>query len=221
MTRISSRRQNLTVDHDERGQEAGLANPPQWQTKNLLLMNTGDTDQTFPVRSSMRTAKTLAVAGVCVLLLGCGKSSKLAGLLPDAPAGWSAEGGASNHDVSGVGHSSARSYVPGNADGLGVKKVTVQILLGEKGADRKQLNDMSIEKAGFKEKKDLGGFTAYESFALPDNDTHSVDIMPKDGIYVQIVAYKGGPAWDKTENRHAAIMAFADKIDLKKIAAME
>jgi hypothetical protein len=169
----------------------------------------------------MRTARTLAVAGFCVLLLGCGKSSKLAGLLPDAPAGWSAEGGATKHDVSGVGHSSAKSYVPGNADGLGVKKVTVQILLGEKGADRKQLNDMSIEKAGFKESKQIGGFTAYESFPMPDNDSHSLDIMPKAGTYVQIIAYKGGPAWDKTENRHAAVAAFAEKIDLKKIAEME
>lgn len=169
----------------------------------------------------MRTAKTLAVTGFCLLLLGCGKSSKLAGLLPDPPAGWTAEGGVSNHDESGVGHSSAKSYVPGNADGLGVKKVTVQILLGEKGADSKQLNGMSIEKAGFKEKKDLGGFTAYESFPLPDNDSHSLDIMPKPGTYVQIVAYKGGPAWDKPENRHAAVAAFAEKIDLKKIAAME
>jgi hypothetical protein len=170
----------------------------------------------------MRTAKTLAVAGFCVLLLGCGKSSKLAGLLPDPPAGWSAEGSVTSNDVSGVGHSSAKSYVPsGNADGLGVKKVTVQILLGEKGADSKQLNGMSIEKAGFKEKKDLGGFTAYESFPMPDNDSHSLDIMPRAGTYVQIVAYKGGAAWDKTENRHAAVAAFADKIDLKKIAAVE
>jgi hypothetical protein len=169
----------------------------------------------------MRTAKTLAVTVFCVLLLGCGKSSKLAGLLPDPPAGWSAEGGTTNHDVSGVGHSSTKSYVPGNADALGVKKVTVQILSGEKGADSKQLNEMSIEKAGFKEKKELGGFTAYESFPMPDNDSHSLDIMPKAGTYVQIVAYKGGPAWDKADNRHAAVAAFADKIDLKKIAAME
>ena len=169
----------------------------------------------------MKIVKWFAITGFCVLLLGCGKSSKLAGMLPDPPTGWTAEGGAANHDVSGVGHSSAKSYVPGNADGLGVKKVTVQILLGEKGADRKQLNDMSIEKAGFKETKDFGGFTAYESFPLPDNDSHSLDIIPKGGTYVQIVAYKGGPAWDKTENRHAAVAAFADKIDLKKIAAME
>jgi hypothetical protein len=169
----------------------------------------------------MKIVKWLAVGGFCVLLLGCGKSSKLAGMLPDPPAGWSAEGGATNKDVSGVGHSSAKSYVPGNADALGVKKVTVQILLGEKGADRKQLNDMSIEKAGFKETKDFGGFTAYESFPLPDNDSHSLDIMPKAGTYVQIVAYKGGPGWDKAENRHAAVAAFAGKMDLKKIAGME
>ncbi len=169
----------------------------------------------------MRTANTLAVAGFCILLLGCGKSSKLAGLLPDPPAGWTTEGGVSSHDVSGVGHSSSRSYAPGNAGSLGVSKVTVQILLGEKGADSKQLNGMSIEKAGFKEKKDLGGFTAYESFPLPDNDSHSLDIMPKSGTYVQIVAYKGGPGWDKVENRHAAVAAFAGKMDLKKIAAIE
>ena len=56
---------------------------------------------------------------------------------------------------------------------------------------------------------------------MPDNDSHSLDIMPKAGTYVQIVAYKGGPAWDKTENRHAAVAAFADKVDLKRIAAME
>jgi hypothetical protein len=169
----------------------------------------------------MRTAKTLVVAGFCVLLLGCGKSSKLAGLLPDPPAGWTVEGGVTSNDVSGVGQSSARSYVPGNADALGVSKVTVQILLGEKGADSKQLNGMSIEKAGFKEKKDFGGFTAYESFPLPDNDSHSFDIMPKSGTYVQIVAYKGGTGWDKAENRHAAVAAFAGKMDLKKIAGME
>lgn len=170
----------------------------------------------------MKIAKRFAVAGLCVLLLGCGKSSKLAALLPDPPAGWSAEGGATNSDVSGVGHSSAKSYVPsGSADALGVKKVTVQILVQEKGADRKKLNDMSIEKAGFKQTIELGGFTAYESFALPDNDSHSLDITPKAGTYVQIVAYKGGPAWDKTENRHAAVAAFAGKIDLKKIAGME
>ena len=170
----------------------------------------------------MKVCQWLAITGVCILLLGCGKSSKLASLLPDAPAGWSADGGASNKDVSGVGHSSTRSYVPsGRVESLGVKKVTVQILVEEKGADRKQLNDMSIGQAGFKERKDIGGLVAYESFALPSNDSHSLDIMPTAGTYVQIVAYKGGPAWDKTENRHSAVAAFAEKIDLKKVAGME
>jgi hypothetical protein len=170
----------------------------------------------------MKTAKWLAATGFCVLLLGCGKSAKLAALLPNPPTGWSAEGSATNNDVSAVGHSSAKSYVPsGNADGLGVKKVTVQILVGEKGADRKKLNDMSIEKAGFKQTIELDGFTAYESFPLPDNDSYSLDITPKAGTYVQIVAYKGGPGWGKTENRHAAVVAFAAKMDLKKIAGME
>jgi hypothetical protein len=170
----------------------------------------------------MKVWQWLAITGVCILLLGCGKSSKLASLLPVAPVGWSADGGASNKDVSGVGHSSTRSYVPsGGAESLGVKKVTVQILAGEKGVDHKQLSNMSIEQAGFKEQKDIGGFTAYESFALPSNDSHSLDIMPKAGTYVQIVAYKGGPAWDKTENRHSAVTAFAEKIDLKKVAGME
>jgi len=28
---------------------------------------------------------------------------------------------------------------------------------------------------------------------MPDNDSHSLDIMPQAGTYVQIVAYKGGP----------------------------
>ncbi|HEY4679291.1 MAG TPA: hypothetical protein VIJ01_19145 [Candidatus Angelobacter sp.] len=40
---------------------------------------------------------------------------------------------------------------------------------------------------------DLGGVTAYKSFPMPDNDSHSLDIMPQAGTYVQIVAYKGGP----------------------------
>ncbi len=170
----------------------------------------------------MKHALCLFVAVFCILSLGCGKSSKLAALLPDAPAGWSAEGGSTNRDVSGVGHSATRSYVPADPAALGVQRVTVQILLEEKGADRNQLNDLSIEKkAGFKERKEIGGSPAYESFPFPDSDQHSLDILPKAGVYVQIVAYKGGAAWDKTDNRHAAVSAFADKIDLKKTAAIE
>jgi hypothetical protein len=159
----------------------------------------------------------------CTLLLGCGKSSKLAGLLPDPPEGWAAEGGVTNHDVSGVGHSSARSYVPvGNVAGSGVKRVTVQILLAEKGADQKKVTEMSLEsKFEFKERKLIAGVPAYESMPLPGDEHHSLDLLPKTGTYVQIVAYKGGPEWDKGENRHAVVSAFAAKVDLKKVAAVE
>jgi hypothetical protein len=157
------------------------------------------------------------------LLLGCGKSSKLAGLLPDPPEGWAAEGGTTNHDVSGVGHSSARSYVPsGNAAGSGVKRVTVQILLAEKDADQKKVTEMSLEsKSEFKERKLIAGVSAYESVPLPGNENHSLDLLPKTGTYVQIMAYKGGPEWDKGENRQAVVSAFAAKVDFKKVAAVE
>jgi len=155
--------------------------------------------------------------------MACGKSRQLAPLLPDPPDGWSAEGSASGNDVSGVGHSSTRSYTPTSAAaGLGIQRVTVQILLAEKGTDPKKLQTMSIETKGqFKEKKEVGGFPAYESFPLPSNDSHSLDILPRSGTYVQIVAYKGGAGWDKTGNRQAAVSAFANKLDLKKIAAQE
>lgn len=160
---------------------------------------------------------------VLALLLGCGKSRQLAPLLPDAPDGWSAAGGTTNSDASGVGHSSTRSYTPSSAAaGSGVQRVTVQILLADKGADQKKLQEMSIESKGqFKERKEVGGFPAFESIPLPDNDTHSIDILPKSGTFVQIVAYKGGPGWDKPENRQAAISAFTAKIDLKKVAPVE
>ncbi|HEY6348190.1 MAG TPA: hypothetical protein VI636_02150 [Candidatus Angelobacter sp.] len=171
----------------------------------------------------MRITRLVILTVVMVLLLGCGKSRQLASLLPDAPDGWSAEGSATNNDVSGVGHSSTRSYTPTGANsGLGIERVKVQILLGEKGADQQKLQEMSIESKGqFKEKKEVSGFPAYESLPLPSNDTHSLDILPKSGTFVQIIAYKGGAGWDKTENRAAAVSAFAGKIDFKKVAAQE
>lgn len=171
----------------------------------------------------MKIARWISLSTALVLLLGCGKSRQLATLLPDAPAGWSTEGSVSNSDVSGVGHSSTRSYTPaGGVASSGIQRVTVQILLGEKGADRKKLQEMSIEREGqFKEQKEVSGFPAYESLPLPGNDTHSLDILPKAGTYVQIIAYKGGPGWDNTANRSAAVSAFVAKMDLKKIATME
>ena len=171
----------------------------------------------------MRSVRSFALFGAAIFLLGCGKSSKLTALLPDAPTGWSAEGSAVTKDVSGIGHSSTRSYVPsGTAANLGIQRVSVQLLLAEKGADPKKIQEMSLESKGdFKEQKQVGGYRAYESFPLPSNETHSLDIVPRGGTYVQIVAYKGGAGWEKGENRQAAVAAFADKTDLKKIAAME
>lgn len=170
----------------------------------------------------MKVARWISLSAVLVLLLGCGKSRQLASLLPESPEGWSA-GSTTNSDVSGVGHSSTRSYTPtGSAADLGVRQVTVQILLAEKGADQKKLHDMSIEHIGqFKERKEVSGFPAYESFSLPSDDIHSLDILPKSGTFVEIVASKGGTGWDKTENRAAAVSAFVGKIDLKKVAALE
>lgn len=169
----------------------------------------------------MRVCRSIVFSALFIVLLGCGKSRQLAALLPDAPAGWSVEGGATNKDVSGVGHSSAKSYTPANS-ALGVQRITVQILLAEKSANRQSVQSLAIEREGqFKERKEIGGFPAYESFPLPGENTHSIDLLPKDGTFVSIVAYKGGPGWDNSENRKAAVSAFVNKIDLKKIAAVE
>ncbi|HEV2991115.1 MAG TPA: hypothetical protein VG759_21935 [Candidatus Angelobacter sp.] len=172
---------------------------------------------------TVRAALCLVCIAVLILLSGCGKSSKLASLLPDTPEGWSAEGSATSRDVSGVGHSSTKSYVPnGSTSGLGIQRVSVQILVAENGADQKKLEEMSLQKtAEFKERKQVAGFPAFESFPLPSNDSHSLDVLPKSGTHVQIVAYKGGPGWDKGENRQSVVSLFAGKIDLKKIAATE
>lgn len=171
----------------------------------------------------MRLTRWILLVVCSVLLSGCGKSSKLAGFLPDPPEGWAVEGSATNRDVSSVGHNSSRSYVPvGNNAASGVKRVTVQILLAEKGADQKKVTGMSLEsKFEFKERKEIAGVPAYESVPLPDNEHHSLDLLPKPGTYVQIVAYKGGPGWENAENRHAVVSAFAGKVDLKKLAALE
>ena len=163
------------------------------------------------------------VAAVFILLLASCRSNKLTPLLPEAPVGWKTEGSVSTNDVSGVGHSSTRSYVPANGNtGSGAQRVTVQILTAEKGADQKKLQSMALEnKAMFKERKEVSGFPAYESFPLPSNDTHSLDIMPSSGKWVQIVAFKGGAEWENGENRKKIVSAFAEKVDLKKIAAQE
>jgi hypothetical protein len=171
----------------------------------------------------MKVIRCGLAAVIVLLLASCGKSSKLTPLLPDAPEGWKAEGSASTKDISGVGHSSTRSYVPASAAaGMGTQRVTVQILMAEKGADQKQLQSMALEsQAMFKERKQVDGFPAYESFPLPGNDTHSLDILPASGKWVQIVAHKGGPEWESGENRRKVVSAFAAKVNLKKVAAQE
>jgi len=169
----------------------------------------------------MRSVRYVPYLVMLVLLCSCGKSSKLASLLPEAPEGWRAEGSTTNNDVSGVGHSSTRSYVP-SGTASGVQRVTVQILMAEKGADQKKLEEMSVQKkAEFKERKQVGGYPAFESFPLPSNDSHSLDILPRSGMHVQIVAYKGGAGWEKGETRQSTVALFAGKLDLKKIAAVE
>ena len=171
----------------------------------------------------MRLTRWIPLVLCSVLLSGCGKSSKLAAFLPGAPEGWAVDGSATNRDVSGVGHSSSRSYVPvGNNAATGVQRVTVQILQAEKQADQKKVTEMSLEtKFEFKERKEIAGVPAFESAPLPDNEHHSLDLLPRPGTYVQIVAYKGGPAWENAETRHAVVSAFAGKVDLKKLAALE
>ncbi|HEY6972057.1 MAG TPA: hypothetical protein VJA94_22790 [Candidatus Angelobacter sp.] len=170
----------------------------------------------------MRSIGSLTTVFFIILLLGCSKSSKLAALLPDTVNGWEAEGGALKSDVPGVGHSAARSYVdPGFSSESGIERIKVQILVAEKGADQKRLEEMSIDTEGvFKEKREIGyGFPAYQSLSQA-NGTHSLEILPKSGTFVSIVAY-GGWASMGSENERGAFASFVEKIDLKKIAAIE
>src|SRR5690349_3158686 len=90
-----------------------------------------------------RTARVIAF-GLMLLLFGCGKSSKLESLLPQAPDGWKKDA-TSNTYTSGVGHASRRSYVPvSDAAGMGASKVTVQILLAEKNVDQSKVQKMAV-----------------------------------------------------------------------------
>jgi len=170
-----------------------------------------------------RTSRAVAFAIFFLFLLGCGKSSKLQSLLPQAPDGWKTDGGASNTDTSGVGHSSRRSYVPASdSTGMGAGKVTVQILLAEKNVDQSKLQKMAVlDSPEFKEQEKINGHTAFESFPFPDSDHHDLIMLVKPGTYVEIVAYKGGGSWQSADNRKAVVRAFLNKIDLEKVAAME
>ncbi|PYP87269.1 MAG: hypothetical protein DMG65_17450 [Candidatus Angelobacter sp. Gp1-AA117] len=170
-----------------------------------------------------RIIRTIAFAVLLLLLLGCGKSSKLQALLPQSPDGWKTDGGASNTDTSGVAHASRRSYAPtSDAAGKGAGKVTVQILLAEKNAEHGNVQKMAvISSAEMKEREELNGSPAWESFPFPDSDHHDLVIIPKPGTYIEIVAYKGSGPWENAENRKAVVRDFLNKIDLKKVGAVE
>jgi len=168
-------------------------------------------------------ARAVVFTIIFLAVFGCGKSSKLQSLLPQAPDGWKTDGGTSNSDTSGVGHASRRSYVPvSDAAGMGAGKVTVQVLLAEKNVDQSKLQKMAVlSSPEFKEQKKIDGRTAFESFPLPDSDHHDLIMLVKPGTYVEIVAYKGGSSWENAENRKAVVRAFLNKIDLKKVEAVE
>ena len=171
----------------------------------------------------VRAVRAVVLTVFFLLMLGCGKSSKLQSLLPSAPDGWKTDGGASNTDTSGVGHSSRRSYVPtSNSAGMGAGKVTVHVLLAEKKVDQSKLQKMAVlDSPEMKEREQLNGHTAFESFPFPDADHHDLIMLVKPGTYVEIVAYKGGSSWQNADNRKAVVRAFLNKIDLKKVEAME
>lgn len=170
-----------------------------------------------------RTTRAVVFAVFFVLLIGCGKSSRLQSLLPQSPDGWKTDGGTSNTDTSGVAHASRRSYVPtGDAAGKGVGKVTVQILLAEKNAEHGNVEKMAvISGAEMKEREEINGSPAWESFPFPDSDHHDLVVIPRPGTYIEIVAYKGSGPWENAENRKAVVRAFLSKIDLKKVGAVE
>lgn len=170
-----------------------------------------------------RTTRVITFAVFFVLLLGCGKSSKLQSLLPQSPDGWKTDGGATNTDTSGVAHASRRSYVPtSDAAGKGVGKVTVQILLAEKNAEHANVQKMAvIPGAEMKEREEINGSPAWESFPFADSDHHDLVIIPKAGTYIEIVAYKGSGPWENADNRKAAVRTFLNKLDMKKIESVE
>ena len=170
-----------------------------------------------------KTVSAVALIIFLALLPGCGKSSKLQSLLPSSPDGWKTDGGTSNTDTSGVAHASRRSYVPASdAAGMGVGKVTVQILLAEKNADHSNVQKMAVVAgAEMKEREEINGSPAWESFPFGDSDHHDLIVIPRTGTYVEIVAYKGSGPWENTANRKAVVRAFLNKIDMKKIEAME
>jgi hypothetical protein len=157
------------------------------------------------------------------MLNACEKSRKLVPLLPDAPAGWNVEGQVTNQDVSGVGYSSMRSYVPAaSIPGSSIQRVKVQILVSIKGAKDADLKNMHLVVGpAFWQQTKVNGFDAQETFVIP-GESQAVVVYPRSGTLVEIVVYNSKPESDSDglEKGKSIAQAFADKIDFKQIAAL-
>lgn len=172
----------------------------------------------------MRVTLRTTCIGMLLMLTACGKSGKLVPLLPDAPAGWNAEGQATKQDISGIGYSAMRSYIPAaSMPGSNVQRVKVQILVSAKGAKDEDVRKMHLVSGGaFYEVFQMNGFPAFDTFTIP-GDNHALVVYPKSGTFVEIVVYNSQPEADSdgVEKSKAIAVAFAHKMDFKQIAALE
>lgn len=167
------------------------------------------------------------IACICILLTltACGKSGKLVPFLPDAPAGWNVEGKVTTQDVSGVGYSAMRSYVPAQSTpGMKIPRVQVQILVAEKGAKENDLRKMYLggSGAGFWERITVSGFEAADSFTVT-GAAYSRVVYPVSNIHVQIVAFSDGSDTnnDTIDKAKVIVQTFSDKVDYKQIAVFK
>jgi hypothetical protein len=173
----------------------------------------------------MRATPRITCISILLLLTACGKSGKLVPLLPDAPAGWNVEGKVTTQDVSGVGYSSMRSYVPAeSAPGVKIRRVEVQILVAEQGAKEIDLRKMYLGGSGaaFWERTTVNGFDAADSFTV-SGAAYSRVVYPASSIHVQIVAFNDGtaPDNDTIDKAKAIVQAFSDRVNFKQIATLK
>jgi len=172
----------------------------------------------------MRAMLRMTGIGILLMLTACGKSGKLVPLLPDAPAGWRVEGQVTKQDVSGVGYSAMRSYVPAaSIPGSNVQRVKVQILVSAKGAKDDELKKMHLITGGaFYEQTKVNGFDALDTFIMP-GENHALVVYPRSGTFVEIVVYNSQPEADSdgVGKSKAIAVALADKMDFKQIATLE
>jgi len=171
----------------------------------------------------MRAILRVTCIGILLMLTACEKSRKLVPLLPEAPAGWNVEGQVTNQDVSGVGYSSMRSYIPAaSITGSSIQRVKVQILVPANGAKDADLKKMHLVGGpAFWEQTKVNGFDALETFVIP-GESEALVVYPRSGTFVEIVVYYSNPDSDSDglEKGKAIALAFADKIDFKQIAAL-